>query len=89
MEDIRDDEDVEWGVLPHPPQAGPDSVVNALHFNLTRGESDTESVRTVLAEGYPEDPAEEDDVISERGLEGHSSGRSCLSICQERVHISG
>ena len=40
---------------------------------MTRGESDTESVRTVLAEGYPEDPAEEDDVISERGLEGHSS----------------
>ena len=38
---------------------------------MTRGESDTESVRTVLAEGYPEDPAEEDDVISERGLEGH------------------
>ena len=31
MEDIRDDEVVEWGVLPHPPQAGPDSVVHALH----------------------------------------------------------
>ena len=55
MEDIRDYEVVEWGVLPHPPQAGPDSVVNALHFDLTRGESDTESVRTVLEEGYPED----------------------------------
>ena len=47
--------------------------MNALHFDLTRGESDTESVRIVLAEGYPEDHAEEDDVMSERGLEGHSS----------------
>ena len=66
MEDIRDDEAVVWGVLRHPPQAGLDSVVNALHFDLTRGESNTESVRIVLAEGYPEDPAEEDDVIGER-----------------------
>ena len=37
MEDIRDDEVVEWSVLLHPPQAGPDSVVNALHSELTRG----------------------------------------------------
>ena len=36
-------------------------------------ESDTESVRILPAEGCPEDHAEEDDVISERGLEGHSS----------------
>ena len=32
MEDVGD-EVVEWGVVPHPPQAGPGSVVNA---NLTQ-----------------------------------------------------
>ena len=30
-------------------------------------------MRIVLADRYPEDPAEEDDVMSERGLEGHNS----------------
>ena len=56
MEDVGD-EAVEWGVLPHPPQAGPDSVVN---FDLTRGESDTEGVRTVPAGGYSSDDEEEE-----------------------------
>ena len=51
MEDVGDDV-VEWDVLPHPPsgQASFDSVLNALQFDMTRRESDTESVRTVPAE---------------------------------------
>ena len=77
-------------MLPHPPQAGPDSVVNALQFDLSRGEVDTESVRTVPAEGYPEDPAEEDDVNSDDEEEelpfhipGAATGRAAFASLDE------
>ena len=43
--------------------------VDVVHLNLTDGEvgalSDTESNRTVLADGWDDDPAEEDDRMSE------------------------
>ena len=50
------------------PPTVPDSV-DVVHVNLTDGEvaamSDTESNRTVPADGWDDDPAEEDDRMSE------------------------
>ena len=81
MEDIGDDEVAEWSALPPHPDSEivpvptvPDSVVDALQFVLTHGDSDTDSVATILAGDVEhEDPAEEDEVRSVGGVEDVAS----------------
>ena len=47
----------------------PDSVVDALQYDLTHGDSDTDSIATIVAGDVEhEDPAEEDEVRSVGGV---------------------
>ena len=83
MEDIGDDEVADWGALPLPTHRTesrelgptvPDSVVDALLYDLTHGDSDTDSLATIDAGDVEhDDPAEEHEVRSVGGLEDVAS----------------
>ena len=78
MEDVGD-EVVEWGVVRHPPQAGPDSVVNANLTQKVRELSRQKGIQRILQKRMMGSRREVWKVTAVM------KRRSCFSTCQEQV----